>query len=37
MTVTLREIEPRRTEVTVTNSWTGPEFEPSYYDELRSG
>jgi uncharacterized protein YndB with AHSA1/START domain len=37
VTVTLREIEPGRTEVTVTNSWTGPEFEPSYYEDLRSG
>ncbi|GAA1329328.1 SRPBCC family protein [Pseudonocardia xinjiangensis] len=37
VTVTLREVEPGRTEVTVTNSWTGPEFEPSYYEDLRSG
>jgi uncharacterized protein YndB with AHSA1/START domain len=37
VSVTFREIEPGRTEVAVTNSWTGPEFEPSYYDDLRSG
>lgn len=35
--VTFREVEPGRTELTLVNSWTGPEFEPSYYDELRSG
>jgi uncharacterized protein YndB with AHSA1/START domain len=35
--VTLREIEPGRTELTLVNSWTGPAFEPSGYDELRGG
>jgi uncharacterized protein YndB with AHSA1/START domain len=35
--VTFREVGPGRTELTLVNSWTGPEFEPSYYDELRSG
>lgn len=35
--LTFREIEPGRTEITITNSWTGPAFEPVYYDELRSG
>jgi uncharacterized protein YndB with AHSA1/START domain len=35
--VTLREIAPGRTELTLVNSWTGPEFEPSGYDELRGG
>jgi hypothetical protein len=33
--LTFREIEPGRTEITITNS--RPEFEPIYYDELRSG
>lgn len=37
VTVTFREIEPGRTEISVTNSWTGPEFEPSLHDDLRSG
>jgi uncharacterized protein YndB with AHSA1/START domain len=37
VTVTFREVSPDRTEVTITNSWTGPEFEPSYYDALRDG
>jgi uncharacterized protein YndB with AHSA1/START domain len=37
VTVTFRAVDAGRTEVTITNSWTGPEFEPSYYDELRSG
>lgn len=37
VTVTFREVAPGRTEVTITNSWTGPEFEPSYYDTLREG
>ena len=27
----------RHTELTLVNSWTGPEFEPSYYDGLRGG
>ena len=35
--VTFREVEPGRTELTLVNSWTGPAFEPSYYDELRGG
>ncbi|HYH31924.1 MAG TPA: SRPBCC domain-containing protein [Pseudonocardia sp.] len=35
--VTFRAIEAGRTEVAITNSWTGPDFEPSYYDELRGG
>jgi uncharacterized protein YndB with AHSA1/START domain len=37
VTVELRELDPGRTEVTITNSWIGPEFEPSYYDDLRGG
>ncbi len=37
VTVTFREVEPGRTEVTITNSWTGPAVEPSYYDQLRGG
>jgi uncharacterized protein YndB with AHSA1/START domain len=37
VTVEFREIEPGRTAVTLTNSWTGPECEPSEYDTLRSG
>jgi uncharacterized protein YndB with AHSA1/START domain len=37
VTVTFREVEPGRTEVTVTNSWVGPEFEPSFYEDLRGG
>jgi uncharacterized protein YndB with AHSA1/START domain len=35
--VTFRELEPGRTEVRVTNSWTGPAVEPSDYDLLREG
>jgi uncharacterized protein YndB with AHSA1/START domain len=35
--VTLREVEPGRTEVVITNSWTGPEVGPSDYDLLRAG
>jgi uncharacterized protein YndB with AHSA1/START domain len=35
--VTFRAIDPGHTEVTLVNSWTGPEFEPSYYDDLRAG
>lgn len=35
--VTIREVEPGRTEVVVTNSWTGPEVGPSDYDLLREG
>ncbi|MGH3568619.1 MAG: SRPBCC family protein [Pseudonocardia sp.] len=35
--VNFREVQPGCTEVTITNSWTGPEFEPSYYGELRDG
>jgi uncharacterized protein YndB with AHSA1/START domain len=35
--VTFREIEPGRTELTLVNSWVGPEFEPSLYDGLRGG
>jgi uncharacterized protein YndB with AHSA1/START domain len=37
VTVTFREVQPGSTEVTITNSWNGPEFEPSYYDTLRGG
>jgi uncharacterized protein YndB with AHSA1/START domain len=37
VTVTFTEVGAGRTEVAVTNSWTGPAFEPSYYDELRGG
>jgi hypothetical protein len=37
VTVTFREVAPDRTEVTITNSWTGPEVEPSYFDTLRDG
>lgn len=35
--VTIREVEPGRTEVVITNSWTGPEVGPSDYDLLRAG
>ena len=35
--VTFREVGPGRTELTLVNSWVGPEFEPSYYDGLRGG
>jgi uncharacterized protein YndB with AHSA1/START domain len=35
--VTFREVELGRTEVTVTNSWTGPEAGPSDYEALRAG
>ena len=35
--VTFRPIEPGRTELTLVNSWTGPEFEPSLYEGLRGG
>lgn len=35
--VTFREIEPERTEVTVTNSWNGPEADSSYYEAVRAG
>jgi uncharacterized protein YndB with AHSA1/START domain len=37
VTVTFREAGPGRTELTLVNSWIGPEFEPSAYDELRGG
>jgi uncharacterized protein YndB with AHSA1/START domain len=37
VTVTFREDGPGRTEVAVTNSWTGPEVEPSDYAKLREG
>jgi uncharacterized protein YndB with AHSA1/START domain len=37
VTVELRERGPGRTEVTIVNSWIGPECEPSDYDGLRSG
>lgn len=37
VTVTFAEVAPGRTEVTVVNSWTGPECEPSDYDSLRHG
>lgn len=37
VTVSFHEIEPGRTELTLVNAWTGPEFEPSYYDTLRQG
>jgi uncharacterized protein YndB with AHSA1/START domain len=37
VTVEFREVEPGRTEVTLTNAWTGPESEPSGYDLLRDG
>ena len=36
-TVTFREVEPGRTELTLVNSWTGPEFEPSSHDAVRAG
>jgi uncharacterized protein YndB with AHSA1/START domain len=35
--VTFRQVAPGRTELTLVNSWIGPEFEPSGYDELRGG
>ena len=37
VTVTFRAAGPDRTEVSVTNSWTGPEVEPSDYAKLREG
>jgi uncharacterized protein YndB with AHSA1/START domain len=37
VTVVLWELAPGRTELTLTNSWVGPECEPSDYDQLRSG
>jgi uncharacterized protein YndB with AHSA1/START domain len=37
VTVTFHEVEPGRTEVGVTNSWTGPEVGPSDYAALRDG
>lgn len=35
--VTFAELAPDRTEVTVTNSWVGPEVGPSDYDAIRGG
>ena len=37
VTVEFREVGPGRTEVTLTNCWTGPEFDPSEYEALRGG
>lgn len=37
VTITFREVDPGRTEVTVVNSWTGPESDPSGYDAVRAG
>jgi len=37
VTVTLHEVGPGRTEVAVTNRWTGPEVGPSDYATLREG
>lgn len=37
VTVTFRQIEPGRTEVTVTNSWRGPEVGPEDLEALRGG
>ncbi|MCO1656023.1 SRPBCC family protein [Pseudonocardia humida] len=37
VTVTFREVEPDRTEVAVTNRWTGPAVGPSDYATLREG
>jgi uncharacterized protein YndB with AHSA1/START domain len=37
VTVTFDEVEPGRTEVRVTNSWTGPTVGPSDFDLLREG
>lgn len=34
VTVTFREIEPGRTEVTLVNPWTGPAVEPPDYATL---
>lgn len=35
--ISIRQVEPGRTELTLVNSWVGPEFEPSLYDGLRGG
>ena len=35
--ISIRQVEPGRSELTLVNSWVGPEFEPSYYDGLRGG
>ncbi|MFC4943545.1 SRPBCC family protein [Pseudonocardia sp. GCM10023141] len=37
VTVTFREIGPGRTELTLVNTWTGPECEPSDYAGLQAG
>ncbi|WP_232667248.1 SRPBCC family protein [Pseudonocardia sp. TRM90224] len=37
VTVTIREVEPGRTEVSITNTWTGPEETESGYTALRAG
>jgi len=37
VTVTFREVGPDRTEVSITNAWTGPEVGPSDYAGLREG
>jgi uncharacterized protein YndB with AHSA1/START domain len=37
VTVDFREVEAGRTEVTITNRWTGPECGPSDYEALRGG
>ncbi len=35
--VTFSALDPGRTEVTVTNSWTGPEAGPSDYEAVQAG
>jgi uncharacterized protein YndB with AHSA1/START domain len=37
VTVTFREVEPGRTEITLVNTWTGPPADPSDYERLREG
>lgn len=37
VTVELREVEPGRTEVVLTNRWVGPPCEPSDYETLGQG
>ncbi|GAA1260079.1 SRPBCC domain-containing protein [Pseudonocardia aurantiaca] len=37
VTVEFREVEPGRTEVVLTNSWTGPECGPSDYEATGQG
>ncbi|WP_214406112.1 SRPBCC family protein [Pseudonocardia lacus] len=37
VTVTFRELDPGRTEVSITNAWAGPQVESSDYAKLREG